>query len=225
MENFISTIVFLLPGFLMYFWVQSFGVNPVVKHSATEMGAISALLWLPVSLITLWLYNVIGSIYGVVEVWTLTSVKANSGRLEFLGWFIALSIPVSFAMSFVYIRFLYPLQKRIINLVRKSSGMAILSDTPSVWEEFFIRIDKRRDRGIIPVKIYKLDKPEAYSAGVIEKASRPFEPERSLVLTKCEELTVSYEEHKFQGVRKYIDTKSGLVVEELDLTKPTNTAN
>ena len=62
LDSFIGTIVFLLPGFLMYFWIQSFGINPVVKHSATEMGAISALLWLPVSLLTIIIYNWIGDI-------------------------------------------------------------------------------------------------------------------------------------------------------------------
>ncbi|AQZ47419.1 hypothetical protein B5S25_13365 [Paenibacillus larvae subsp. pulvifaciens] len=59
MENFISTLVFILPGFLMYFWIQSFGINPVMKHNPGEMGAISALLWFPVSLLTVLTYNLL----------------------------------------------------------------------------------------------------------------------------------------------------------------------
>ncbi|WP_269082435.1 hypothetical protein [Aneurinibacillus tyrosinisolvens] len=44
MDAFISTVVFIVSGFLAYFWLQSLGVNPVVKHTVPEFTAISALL-------------------------------------------------------------------------------------------------------------------------------------------------------------------------------------
>lgn len=57
MDSLLGTIVFILPGFLAYFWLQSFGITPVTKHSSGELTAISALLWLPVSFVTLLIYN------------------------------------------------------------------------------------------------------------------------------------------------------------------------
>lgn len=52
MEQLISVLVFSLPGLLAYFWIQILGINPAVKHNAGELVGLSALLWIPVSLIT-----------------------------------------------------------------------------------------------------------------------------------------------------------------------------
>ncbi|WP_159886029.1 hypothetical protein [Paenibacillus puerhi] len=222
MENFISTIVFLLPGLMMYFWVQSFGINPVVKHSPTEMGALAALLWLPVSLAVLMAYNGIGFVYGAKQIWTLVALKEASGSLQFLTWFSFLSLPISYCMSYVYAKFVYPYQRKRVNGIRTNLGLAPLSEAATVWEEFFINIDKERTEGAIPVKIYKMDKPlEPAVVGLVGRASRPFETERALVLVRCHELKESHDYYEYQVDRKYVDIKSGLVVEELNLQKPT----
>jgi hypothetical protein len=53
MEAFLSTFVFLLPGIIAYFWIQVFGLNHSIKHTAPELSGITALLWLPGSFTTL----------------------------------------------------------------------------------------------------------------------------------------------------------------------------
>ncbi|MEK4610162.1 hypothetical protein MHI31_08830 [Bacillus sp. FSL K6-0067] len=59
MEQFISIIIFSLPGLLAYFWLQLFGLNPTIKHTPTEMVGLSALLWVPITGLTIISYNVV----------------------------------------------------------------------------------------------------------------------------------------------------------------------
>jgi hypothetical protein len=224
MDNFISTLVFILPGILMYFWIQAFGINPVVKHSPTEMGAVAALLWLPVSITTIIIYNLIGNLYDSQSIWTIDELKDKAGNLSFLAWFIFLSLPISFILSVIYVKLIYPVQRRSINAIRKIAGFAELSDTSTVWEKFFIQVDTKRNNGALPLRIYKIDKPEETCLiGVMSHASRPFETERAIVLERQEELAASYRSHRFAERRTYVDLKSGIAIAELDLSQPKNT--
>ncbi|AQR79078.1 hypothetical protein ABNB59_16055 [Paenibacillus larvae] len=221
MENFISTLVFILPGFLMYFWIQSFGINPVIKHNPGEMGAISALLWFPVSILTVLIYNLVGMVYRTPIILTLYDVKTNAGNIEFLAWFAVISIPVSFSLSYIYVRWLYPLQRKVVNSTRKSIGIASFSEMPAVWDEFFLKVNETKNEGALPVKMFKIDKPENTLLGVVKNASRPFETERALILERSEELLESDLTYQYEVIRSYVDIKNGMVVQELDLQKPT----
>lgn len=49
--------------------------------------------------------------------------------------------------------------------------------------------------------------------------SRPFEAERALILHEPDEWKQAYETYKYPVKRTYVDTKSGLVVNELDNSK------
>jgi hypothetical protein len=221
MDNFISTLVFVLPGIMMYFWVQSFGINPVVKHSPMEMGAIAALLWLPVSLTTILVYNSIGSIYGATAIWTLDELKKQTGSISFLAWFTFLSLPISFILSISYTKIIYPIQIFCVNTIRKLLKYAPLSDASTVWESFFVQVNNKRNKGNLPVRIYKMDKPnETCLVGLISNASRPFETERALILERDAELLASHNSYEYETVRTYVDLKSGIAVAELDLSKP-----
>jgi len=88
MDNFLGTVVFLLPGFLAYFWLQAFGINPVAKHSTTEFTAVAGLLWLPVSFGTLLLYNLAIWLSSFISqakpIWTLLTLKDASNNFIFL---------------------------------------------------------------------------------------------------------------------------------------------
>ncbi|MCT8138652.1 hypothetical protein H1D32_13410 [Anaerobacillus sp. CMMVII] len=188
MENFLATVVFLLPGFLMYFWIQSFGVNPVVKHSSIELTAISALLWLPVTVATLTLLNlsilVINNIPVLELIWTLEDLQRLSGNLIFLLIFLSLSVLVSFVVSVFYTKYIFKFQLKVINKVRNWRGVADLSNTSSVWEEIFLKNDT------MVVEIGKIDSEDKSQIGCIMKASRPFEPERHLVLEDVDFLLI-----------------------------------
>lgn len=220
MENFIGSIVFVLPGFLMYFWIQSFGINPVVKHTPGEFTAIAALLWLPTSFITLLIYN--GAIFvsqfiGKVDfVWSLDSLKDKSNNITFLFFFLLLSVIVSFIMSWVWAVKLYPLHMKLINTVRNKRGAASFSKNPSVWDEIFTNNDSQ------VVEIGKMNKEGEPVIGCIRKASRTFEPERYLNLDDIEFFTDLVTRHTIPVSQIIYDTKAGTYIKIFDPTEIIN---
>ncbi|WP_163855851.1 hypothetical protein [Paenibacillus elgii] len=216
MENFISTIVFLLPGFLMYFWIQSFGVNPVVKHSPTEMGAISALLWLPVSATTLLVYNLIiiiaGRMAALRPIWDLDDLKKGSGSLFFLVSFLTLSVVISFLMGAIWAKWGEPLQRKMINKIRRWRGAAEFSKNASVWDEIFLANEPQ------VVEIGKIDKDESGMIGCIDKVSRSFETER-LSLNDVEYFTSLVKKYCIPVSNIYLDVKAGIYIKIFDPEK------
>ncbi|MDH6373516.1 hypothetical protein M2444_005348 [Paenibacillus sp. PastF-3] len=217
MDNLLGTIVFILPGFLMYFWLQSFGINPVVKHTPGEFTAISALLWLPASFSTLLLYNgVVGlskKISKAEAIWSIQGLKDKSGSLTFLIMFLLMSSVVTFVLCVIWAKWLYPIQMKIINRIRKWRGIANFSKTPSVWDEIFTNSDPQ----VVEIgKIDKMGKEDGSIIGCINKASRTFEPERYLNLNDVEFFTDLIKRHKIEVSQIFYDTKSGTYVKIFD---------
>jgi len=214
MENFIGTVVFILPGFLMYFWIQSFGVNPVVKHTAGEFAAIAALLWLPTSFVTLLLYN--GGIYvsryfsGAEIVWSLKDLSSKSDNVLFLVVFMILSVVVSFVMSWIWAVKLYDKYIKFINKVREKRNVAAFSINPSVWDEIFLKNDSQ------VVEIGKINGSTEPVVGCIDKASRTFEPERYLNLNEIQFFTDLVKEHNIKVDQILYDTKTGTYIKIFD---------
>ncbi|CAM4053461.1 hypothetical protein L1N85_19865 [Paenibacillus alkaliterrae] len=212
MESFIGTIVFILPGFIMYFWIQTFGINSVIKHTPLEMGTISALLWLPVSASTLGLYNLFGTLGSQTAIWTLEGLKEKSSSIIFLTIFIVLSIFVSFPLSFFYVKLIFPYQRNLINKIRSNRGVASYSDMPSVWDEVFGKDE------VQIVSISKIDKQTECIIGEIQKAPRPFEPEKAFYLRHVELFTKLVTDHKIPVTNVFVDTKSGSCIKIYDKT-------
>lgn len=214
MDNFLGTLVFLLPGVMAYFWLQSFGINPVMKHSPTEFTALSALLWLPVSVITLCIYNmgIKLSMYlvGARPIWSINDLKIVSGNLLFLIIFLLLSSVVSFCICAFWAKWGYVLQQEVINKIRVWRGVAPFSNTPSVWDEIFTKNDAQ------VVEIGKIDKPGCEMIGCINKVSRPLEPERNLYLNEVDFFTDLVEKYKIPVTGIFYDTKSGTYVKIFD---------
>jgi len=214
LDNFLGTLVFLLPGVLAYFWLQSFGINPVVKHTPGEFTAVAALLWFPVSFGTLILHNWavihIYYFYGMEPIWTIKDLLDASGSLVFLAVFFSLSLVVSFCVSVIWAKWGYLLLAGVVNIIRKWRGIAALSKGTSVWENVFLNNDDQY------IEFGRFDIPEKAIAGRITKASRPFEPERSLFLDKTDEVRKVVGEYEIPITNIYIDTKTGLYVKILD---------
>ncbi|URJ45181.1 hypothetical protein MF628_004966 [Paenibacillus polymyxa] len=210
MENFIGSIVFILPGFLMYFWIQSFGVNPVVKHTPGEFTAVAALLWLPTSFLTLCIYNGITGIVGAETIWSLNALKNHANSIFFLVIFLALGVMVSFVMSAVWTKWIHTKQMKVINRVRKWRGLAGFSDNASVWDEVFIKNDS------LVVEIGKMNKEGESIIGCINKASRTFEPERYLSLNDIKFFTDLVVRHRIPVSQILYDTKAGTYIKIFD---------
>src|SRR5690606_2816123 len=85
--------------------------------------------------------------------------------------------------------------RTIINKVRTSRGIATLSSSSSVWDEFFIKINNDSEDSIASNQLMKeavfivnkIDNPEKFIAGSMTKASRPFELDKGLVLEDTEQ--------------------------------------
>ncbi len=217
LNEFISTLVFILPGFMMYFWIQSFGVNSVTKHSSSELTVIAALLWLPVSTSTLLIYNLfikISSSFTTMKyIWTLNDLKKVYSNLIFLISFLIISAVVSFILGVIYSKWIYQLQRNLINNIRKWRGVAPFSNSPSVWDEVFLSNDAQ------VIEIGKIDSKEKGIIGEIKKVSRTFEPERSLLLNHVEYFTNKIANNDIPIVNIFIDINSGTYIKIFDSKK------
>lgn len=218
MENFLSTFVFLLPGLMAYFWLQLFGLNPPIKHTAPEVSSIAALLWLPISYLTLvclnlwaWLYNNPDSMFSVQKAWTIEEVKQVTSDVRYLALFLFVSAIVSFGVCALWGKWGVNLLEKAINIIREWREVAPLSKKPTVWDEIFSNNDSQ------VVEIRKLDKPEYKQIGGISKVSRPFEPERALVLDGIKIWTKLVEKYNPEPDQVFIDIKSGIVIKVFNL--------
>ncbi|WP_350302596.1 hypothetical protein [Peribacillus frigoritolerans] len=222
MAEFLSTFVFILPGIMAYFWLQAFGLTPSVKHTAPELSGIAALLWLPVSFGTLLVLNVWGAIFengplSVKRVWTVENLNTATSDIQYLVLFLFLSFIVSFLICSFWSLWGNNILHWVINKVRKSRKIAPLSSSTSVWEEFFIKVNENEKEKEAVYIVYKIDKPEEKIIGSMAKASRPLETDKGLVLEKTNEWKESINEHyDYEVKRVFVDTKSGMVIEEID---------
>lgn len=214
MENFVAVLIFTLPGLLSYFWIQLFGLNPTSKHSNFEIAAISAILWFPVGMIVLGIYQFTATFVNHqiannswLSIRTLSDVLELSNNLGFLVYFVSFSVIFSFLFSWAVSEFVYKWMIKLVNVVRNRSGTAGLSRTSSVWNETFLNNDPQ------VISIGKVDNPEVIIYGEIEKVSRPVELERNLLLRNTQyytKLLKDNEDVKISNV--FVDTKTGYVV-------------
>lgn len=156
MDEFIASLIFLLPGVLTYFWLQSFGVTPPTKHTTTEMTGITVLLWVPTSIFTIAIFDILyffgDMILKVLNVSinikfisTLKSLVDQSPNIIFLLLFIVLSIGSSCLVAYLWSIFVYPwVLKSIINCVRSKRDIADLGKNTTVWDEFFIQFSESK---------------------------------------------------------------------------------
>ncbi|MBP1907063.1 hypothetical protein J2Z32_003728 [Paenibacillus turicensis] len=213
MENFIGTALFILPGFMMYFWIQSFGINPVIKHTPIEFTTVSALLWIPVSVGTLLLHNVMYYVFKwtgeIYQVWNIGELLEAAQNPAFLLWFLMLSALVSYAFSSLWALYGMSRFREIINYIRRKNNLAEFSENTSVWDELFLKNEPQI------VAIGKIDKPEHYLIGELGKVSRTFEPER-ISLNHVDYVTRIVTRRKVPVDKIFVDVKSGTYVKIFD---------
>lgn len=215
LDSFLGTLVFLLPGLMLYLWLQSFGINPVVKHSPAEFTAVSVLLWFPVSLTAILVFNIFVKIslliHALKPIWSTNELKEASGSFTFLIVFLGSSLIISFVFGVIWAKWIHqPIFMRVINKVRTWRGLAAFSKSPSVWEEVFANNDAQ------VVEIGKIDKKEESYIGEIKKASRAFEPERNILLNDIQFFTDLVKKHNVPVSNIFIDSKSGMYIKIFD---------
>lgn len=235
MNDFISIIVFSIPGLLVYFWLQSFGLNPTVKHTTTEVAAISVLFWIPTVLLAVTTYDIAYALVdliisaigwdwsglGLKSIKNLKDIEDHATNLLFILYFFVLSLVFSFIVARVWSQIIFERVLKSVNDVRIKRKLAKLEDTTSVWDAFFTKLDEKKEETLV-VEVYKVDKPgEEKIVGSVTKMSRPYEADKALVLENVVNNSESHKYFEYEVKRSYIDVKSGLVVSELNTTKPT----
>lgn len=235
MDQFISLIIFTLPGLITYFWLQMFGINPVVKHTPTEMVGLTALLWAPTTFLTVIIYDVLFLFFNILFIalnvdlsflnlsfiLSLKDLTNLSDNLLFLFYYLFLSLVFSFFAAYIWSRYLYDKVLKLINKVRLQRKIIKLSEDPTVWESFFYKLEEKKEEQLI-VEVYKMDKPEDRVCGPVIRMSRPFETEKSLIIDSSKGWDKAHEFYNFEIKRSYVDTKSGLIINELNPQKPTS---
>ncbi|WP_270574344.1 hypothetical protein [Bacillus glycinifermentans] len=214
MENFVTILIFTLPGLLSYFWIQLFGLHPASKHINFEIAAISAILWFPVGMIVLSIYQLTAMIVNTnsvsnpwLSVHTLSDVLELSNNLGFLVYFVLFSVIFSFLFSWFVSRFAYKWMISLVNVVRRGSGTAELSGTSTVWNETFLKNNAQL------VSFRKIDNPDEVIYGEIKKVSRPVELERNLLLANTEHWTNILKDCKDVEIDEiFVDTKTGFII-------------
>lgn len=213
MDSFVGTMVFILPGFVMYFWVQAFGINPVMKHTTIEFTTVSALLWIPISVVTLLLHNTMYFALKwtgrISQVWTIDELTKAAQNPIFLLWFLMLSVLVSYVFGAFWALYGMDKIRTAINYVRQKKNLAVLSENTSVWDELFLKNEPQI------VEIGKIDKPEHNLIGELGKVSRTFEPER-LSLNHVDIVTRIVKEKEVPVDKVFVDVKSGTYVKIFD---------
>lgn len=218
MDNFLGTLVFLLPGLMLYFWLQSFGINPVVRHNPAEFTAVAVLLWFPVSLTSLLSFNLMVNLSEMLTdldpIWSTDDLKVASGSFIFLLIFLGSSLVISFLFGVIWSKWIHQqIFMRLINGIRKWRGVAALSKSTSVWDEIFLYNDAQ------VVEIGKIDSNEEKLIGGIKKVSRTFEPERNIVLNDIEFFTDLVKRNEVPVLNIFFDTKTGMYVKIFDPEK------
>jgi hypothetical protein len=203
---------------MLYFWLQSFGINPVVKHNPAEFTAVAVLLWFPVSFLSILAFNAFVKLSNYLRsmdtIWTTEELNKASGSFSFLLIFLSSSVIISFLIGLIWSKWIHQqIFIRGINAVRKSRGVAPFSKATSVWDEVFLNNDCQ------VVEIGKIDKSENAYIGEIKKASRTFEPERNILLNEIDFFTELVQKHEVPVSNIFIDSKSGMYIKIFDPEK------
>lgn len=219
MNQLLSVIIFAIPGLLVYFWIQAFGLNPTKKHSTTELAGITAIFWMPTVALTLLSYNRIATIQTIwlhlTPIHKLSAIESDAFDFDFLLWYFGLSAIFSLLISLAWSFIGFSVVLWFINKVRILRKVTKLDRTTSVWEAFFNTIQKREEEPMV-VEMYKIDNPDQKIVGSITRMSRPFESERALVIEESDNWTAHHKRYRYAVKKSYIDTKSGMIVSELE---------
>lgn len=227
MNEFLTLIIFTIPGLLAYFWIQLFGLTPTSKRESTEVIAISALLWIPIVISVLIIYQLLALtshwsiLHPSIDIpilkknWFLISNEINDlTKLSKKNWFILYYVTSSILISFYISKFItgkgYKFLLDKINKVREENGIAPLSEQTTVWNTMFLQ-----NVGQI-VEVSKIDSQEKSLVGCLTKVPRANEPSKDIVLEATDHWAKIMEYFDVRIEHVFIDTTSGTIIKIYD---------
>jgi len=209
MDQFLETLIFILPGLFGYYWLQVLGQTPSQKYNNFEMLSISTLLWVPIVTIFLLIHNfILCKIKGlkVIALNNTGEIIEATNNFKFVIYFLISTIIIGFIVALIWV-YLSKCVLSLTNVIRKKwLNYAELSKGTSVWEEIF------NVYGPKVVEIAKLDKPEISIIGSLTKSSRALELERCISINEVDYFTKLVQKKKPAISHIFIDLKAGLMI-------------
>ncbi|WP_078410272.1 hypothetical protein [Priestia abyssalis] len=223
MKSLISLIIFTLPGLLAYFWINLFGLTPTSKRDNSEVVAISALLWIPIVSIVLFIYQTLAWVSNWKTIdpsfdvpllkkdWMLISSKVTDiNKLSENIWFLLFYVVLSIITSFYVAQFIsntgYKIMLAKVNRVRERNGIAPFSEKTTVWNEMFLN-----NAGQI-VEYTKVEDPNFRLIGCLTKVPRAHEPDKGIVLEATDHWANVMEYYNVEIDNVFIDTSNGSII-------------
>lgn len=218
MDSFLSLLIFTFPGLIAYFWIQLFGITPTVRYQGTEMLAISAILWIPVNMVVLSIYNIgiflvktnLYSKLNLYSIYSMKSLNELSSNFYFLLYYVIASTVVSYLLAKIVSGKVYDKMLAKINKIRVENKKAPLSRESSVWDVTFSHNQSQ------VVKIMKIDNSKEFLVGEIQNISRTFELEKNIVLQNTEIWIKVFEDYDIALEKVFVDVKTGIQIEIYD---------
>ncbi|WP_046179245.1 hypothetical protein [Domibacillus tundrae] len=228
MDSLISLIIFTLPGLLAYFWINLFGLTPTTKRDSSEVVALSALLWIPIVSIVLFIYQILAWVSNweiidpsfdvpiVKQDWMLMGGKiADINKLSDNIWFLLYYVVSSIITSFYVARWVsnkgYKFLMDKVNMVREENGIAPFSSKTTVWNEMFLG-----NAGQI-VEYCKVEDVNFSLIGSLVNVPRAHEVEKGIVLDGVAHWTRVMEYYNVPVDKVYIDTSTGVTIKIYNL--------
>lgn len=210
MNNFVSIIIYTLPGILTYFMVHQFGVTPTTKFKGTELVAISAILLMPIFILTISIYDSIVYLTNFSKpIYTFQDLNEISGSFMFLLYYLIVSIILSFFWARFIVKFGYKFYlEKTVNPFREKLDKSPLTELGTIWDEIFVNNDSK----MAIVQITKVDKKDDFIVGEIEYFSGPFDQEKNLILTNTDYWEKVIKDFPINVERAFVDVKTGMVI-------------
>ena len=128
----LDIILYSVPGLMAYFWLEKFGHSPSRQLSSLEQTALTAVLWLPTTMMATGLMYLLH-----LKIPTLTSVEYGKTAL-LLAVFLIVCAFSSLVVAFMWAWIIHKGYHWFVNFVRKRLlGLSVLTEEPTVWDTFF----------------------------------------------------------------------------------------
>lgn len=189
-----------------------FGVSPSVKREGVEFATITAMLWIPITLFTLFpyvcFYKFVKNKNVLTKISDLVDLADNP---VFLLYFVVTTVIISFLVAKIYVIKIHPFLLDMINETRKNNNIAPFSKHSTVWNETFLKNE--------PMTIQLILSNGEKIIGLVSKAPRESEGTRDLVVNENIEFleenlkwSTFIEDNNISVERNFIDGNSGSLV-------------
>ncbi|PEE69002.1 hypothetical protein [Bacillus thuringiensis] len=217
MESFLSILIFTFPGLVAYYWIQLFGITPTVKYQGTEILAISAILWIPVNIVVLSIYNIsiflvktnLYSKLNLFSIYNMKSLNELSTNFYFLLYYVIASTLVSYFLGKIVSGKVFDKVLGKINAIRIKNGKASLNRESNVWDTVF----SHHQPQIVGVSKIDNDDPNKILIGELQNVSRTYELEKNVVLHETSHWGNIVKNYGVPVEKVYVDVKTGMKIE------------